>query len=127
MQIFERSTRKARPTPAGGLLLAEPRTMLEAVQRVVDRKARAIDSLAGAVRIGVNPARAPYLLSRRIPVLAKRPPTFEPAVQEGMTHRTLDRLRDQALELDPKGRVLPRKAPGQQSPQPSFWQQSPFG
>ncbi|MEZ4331806.1 MAG: LysR substrate-binding domain-containing protein [Myxococcota bacterium] len=98
VQLFERSSKQVRATQEGGLLLVRARAVLEEALRLVDQAAGALDPLAGPLRIGVIPTLAPYMLPWLIPALAKRLPALEPIVQEGMTHRILDQLREHALD-----------------------------
>jgi LysR family hydrogen peroxide-inducible transcriptional activator len=67
VRIFERVGRAVRPTAVGEEILALARTATNAAGDIVAAAKAAQDPLAGALRIGILPTLAPYLLPLLLP------------------------------------------------------------
>lgn len=98
-RLFERSTRTVLVTPAGEHLLPYARSAITAMDAVVDAAAGTAGPLSGALRIGVIPTAAPYLLPGLLPALAENFPDLRPRIVEDQTARLLDGLRTGTIDL----------------------------
>lgn len=99
LQLVERSTRSVLVTPAGSRLLPYARDAVTAMDAVTDAAAGGGGPLSGAIRIGVIPTVAPYLLPGLLPALAGVFPDLSPRIIEDQTGRLLDGLRTGAIDL----------------------------
>jgi LysR family hydrogen peroxide-inducible transcriptional activator len=98
VQIFERDRRRVLVTAAGAAVVGQARAALAAADGVVAVARGAAEPLAGALRIGVIPTVAPYLLPRALPAVRARFPRLRPALREDQTARVLRQLDDGALD-----------------------------
>jgi LysR family hydrogen peroxide-inducible transcriptional activator len=98
VQVFERDRRRVLVTPAGEAVIAQARAALAATDGVLDIARGAAEPLAGALRIGVIPTVAPYLLPRVLPTVRAKFPRLRPALREDQTARVLRQLDDGALD-----------------------------
>jgi LysR family transcriptional regulator, hydrogen peroxide-inducible genes activator len=98
VQVFERDRRRVLVTPAGDAIVGQARAALVAADGVVDVARGAAEPLAGALRIGVIPTVAPYLLPRALPAVRAKFPRLRPALREEQTARVLRQLDDGALD-----------------------------
>jgi LysR family hydrogen peroxide-inducible transcriptional activator len=98
LQLFERTPRTVRATPAGEGFLARASLLLRDARDLGDEARRAADPLSGALRIGAIPTVAPYLLPEVLPRLRAAFPQLRPIWREDKTARLLEAL--QAGELD---------------------------
>ncbi|MFC9790309.1 LysR substrate-binding domain-containing protein [Rhodococcus sp. NPDC127528] len=110
VQLIERSTRRVLVTPAGSALLAQAKVIAEAADGFVATAAGVGDALAGALRIGLIPTVAPYVLPTLLPALRVEMPAVTPQVVEDQTARLLEALRAGALDVAVL--ALPSEAPG---------------
>lgn len=99
VHLVERSTRTVLVTPAGHQLLPFARTAVTAMDAVADVAAGSGGPLTGALRIGVIPTAAPYLLPGLLPALAEHFPDLRPRIVEDQTGRLLEQLRSGAIDL----------------------------
>ena len=60
--IFERVGKRVRPTPVGEQIIAHARRSVGAASDIVATARASRDPLAGAIRLGVIPTVAPYLM-----------------------------------------------------------------
>jgi LysR family hydrogen peroxide-inducible transcriptional activator len=98
VQIFERLTRGVGITPSGEAVLERARrTVLEA-DDVVGVAGRARDPHAGALRIGVIPTVAPYLLPEVAPALRAQFPKLTLFWEEEKTRPLIERIEAGALD-----------------------------
>ncbi|MCV7381428.1 LysR family transcriptional regulator [Mycobacterium alsense] len=109
-QLIERSTRRVFLTTEGTQLLPRALAVVEAVDAFTAAAAGASDPLQGAVRLGLIPTVAPYVLPTLLAGLAERLPALTLRVIEDQTDRLLRLLRDGAL--DAALIALPADAPG---------------
>jgi LysR family transcriptional regulator, hydrogen peroxide-inducible genes activator len=98
VRLFERNRRRVLLTPAGHDLVARARRLLLEADDLVQAAKRAIDPLAGSLRIGVIPTISPYLLPSATPRLRKRFGALTIAWVEDKTDVLVRSLR--AGELD---------------------------
>ena len=98
-RLFERSTRTVLLTPAGEHLLPFARNAVTAMDAVTDAAAGTSGPLSGALRIGVIPTAAPYLLPGLLPALAESFPDLRPRIVEDQTARLLDGLRAGTIDV----------------------------
>ncbi|MVU77047.1 LysR family transcriptional regulator [Nocardia sp. ET3-3] len=97
LQLIERSTRRVLVTADGKRLLPQAIATLEAADRFVASAAGL--ELGGALRLGIIPTVAPYVLPMLLPELRRRMPTLVPHVIEDQTARLLDGLRSGVLDV----------------------------
>ncbi len=98
VQLFERDRRRVLVTTAGAAVVTQARAALAAADGVVDVARGAAEPLAGALRIGVIPTVAPYLLPRVLPPVRARFPRLRPALREDQTARVLRQLDEGTLD-----------------------------
>lgn len=99
VRLVERSTRTVLVTAAGHQLLPFARTAVTAMDAVADVAAGSGGPLSGALRIGVIPTAAPYLLPGLLPALTENFPDLRPRIVEDQTARLLEQLRSGAIDL----------------------------
>ncbi|WP_420408259.1 LysR substrate-binding domain-containing protein [Hoeflea sp.] len=80
--LIERGAGRARPTPVGLKLLPLARTVLSALDDMVDMAATGADNLGGLVRLGVAPTFGPYFMPRFLPRLHTMFPALEVYIRE---------------------------------------------
>jgi LysR family hydrogen peroxide-inducible transcriptional activator len=91
VRVFERLPRGILVTEAGASVLERARRTLLAADDLVAIAARERDPLAGALRIGVIPTVAPYLLPEIAPALRARFPRLQFIWSEEKTHEIVQR------------------------------------
>lgn len=109
LQLIERSSRRVEVTPAGRRLLPHAEAAVEAVHAIVDA-AEPTGWLFEALRLGIIPTIAPYLLPTLLGALRDETPDLKLFVREDQTHRLLDALRRD--EIDVALLALPISEPG---------------
>lgn len=97
--LVERLPRGMRLTPAGSAAAARARTVLTAVDELVDEVSADASELRGRVVIGAIPTVAPYLLGRLVPVITSRFPGIDLRLEELRTDDLLQALRDGDVDL----------------------------
>lgn len=104
-RLFERLKRTTRLTPAGEAFLQRALRILEEVDAAKREATDAGNLLRGALRLGVLPTIAPYLLPAVLGDFAHQFPRVELVIQEDTTARLLKMLAsfeiDIALASDP--------------------------
>ncbi len=103
--LVERTTRHVHLTPLGLAVAARARRLLADAQDLVDEVRAADAPLSGALRLGVIPTIAPYLLPRTLPRLRAAHPQLRLVLKEDLSARLADDLR--AAELDALLLALP--------------------
>ncbi len=88
VRLFERDRRGVLPTPAGHQLVERARRVLLEASDLQAAAARAVDPLAGTLRIGVIPTCSPYLL-----------PAITPRVRAAFPHLTVQWIEDKTEAL----------------------------
>ncbi|MCC6657465.1 MAG: hydrogen peroxide-inducible genes activator [Rhodocyclaceae bacterium] len=97
--LFERSPQEVRVTPVGGRIVAQAERVLAEAAQVAEIAAAAKDPLLGPLRIGVIFTIAPWLLPRLVPLVKRRAPEMPLILEENYTHRLLDRLKTNDLDV----------------------------
>lgn len=96
--LFDRSRAPVLPTDAGRALLDQARVVLREAACIADIRDAGAGDVVGAVRFGVIPTLAPYLLPGLVPALAKRFPRLEIVVEERVTDEVIARVRRDELD-----------------------------
>ena len=109
LQLIERTSRRVLVTPAGQRLLPHAEAAVEAIHAIVDAT-EPTGWLFGALRLGVIPTIAPYLLPTLLGTLHDQAPDLRLFVREDQTLRLLDALRRD--EIDVALLALPISEPG---------------
>ncbi|MFW0790365.1 hydrogen peroxide-inducible genes activator [Gordonia sp. CPCC 205333] len=97
-QLIERSTRRVFLTPDGEALLGQATVAVDAIDAFMVAARGADDPLAGAVRLGLIPTVAPYVLPAVLRGIAGELPDLGLRVVEDQTARLLDQLREGTLD-----------------------------
>lgn len=98
-RLIERTTRRMMVTPEGEALLPKAIAALDAIDEFVAAADRNHDPLTGAVRLGVIPTVAPYILPAVLTGLATELPDLRPQIVEDQTARLVAALRDGTLDV----------------------------
>ncbi len=98
VQLVERNRRRVLLTPLGEVLAERARTILAAVDDMVETARAQAEPMTGDLRLGVIPTVGPYLLPHVIPDLANRYPRLRLRLREDLTQRLLDQLRAGTLD-----------------------------
>lgn len=98
VKVFERDHRRVAITPAGVDVVACARRVLGAAEELCAAAARLGDPFTGALRIGVIPTIAPYLLPEIVPPVTRRFPRLRLLFREDKTRSLVEALA--AGELD---------------------------
>jgi LysR family hydrogen peroxide-inducible transcriptional activator len=98
IQLVERSTRRVFVTTEGRQLLPHAQAVIEAVTAFTAAAAGTADPLHGAIRLGLIPTVAPYVLPTVLAGLAQRLPALTLRVVEDQTERLLTAVREGALD-----------------------------
>ena len=85
VQVFERSRRHVRVTPAGEAIVAQARRVLVSASDLGTVARHGADPLCGTLRLGVIPTIAPYLLPMAAPRLLQRFPALTVRWTEAQT------------------------------------------
>ncbi|MGK5547934.1 hydrogen peroxide-inducible genes activator [Streptomyces sp. URMC 127] len=99
VQLVERTTRKVLLSPAGERLAARARTVLDAVAALMEEADAARAPFTGALRLGVIPTVAPYLLPTVLRLVHDAYPDLDLQVHEEQTSSLLDGLGQGRLDL----------------------------
>ncbi|MEU4682278.1 hydrogen peroxide-inducible genes activator [Streptomyces xinghaiensis] len=99
VRLLERTTRKVLLTPAGARLAARARTVLESVGAFLEEAEAARAPFTGALRLGVIPTVAPYLLPTVLRLVRDRYPHLDLQVHEEQTASLLHGLGRGRLDL----------------------------
>lgn len=108
--LFDRTSRRVRPTPAGEAVAARARRVLAEAEALVDAARHAAEPLVGTFRLGVIPTLGPWYLPKVLPSLRAAFPDLRLYIREDLTDR-LTALLDQgdvdaallALPIDQEG------------------------
>ncbi|MGW1625179.1 LysR substrate-binding domain-containing protein [Streptomyces sp. NPDC002172] len=97
--LLERTTRKVLLSPAGARLAVRARAVLEEVQALLAEAEAVRAPFTGALRLGVIPTVAPYLLPTVLGLVHDRYPDLDLQVHEEQTASLLDGLAAGRLDL----------------------------
>ena len=98
VQLFERDRRKVLVTPAGAEIIDRARATLAAAGAVVDAARSSAQPLTGALRLGVIPTIAPFLLPAVLPAVRAAYPQLRLLLREEQTARCLQELDEGKLD-----------------------------
>nr|CAD6605345.1 hydrogen peroxide-inducible genes activator [Rhizobium sp. TCK] len=110
VRLVERSRSGALLTRKGEEVLERVRAILEQVEQLAASTRGSASMLDGAVRIGIIPTVAPYLVPKLVPCLRERHPGMELELREAVTDRLILDLQDG--KLDAVVAALPIQAEG---------------
>ena len=97
--LAERTKRKVMLTPLGLEVVDRARRLLVEAQGLVDAVRAADAPLSGALRLGVIPTIAPYLLPRILPALRRQFPNLKLILREDLSARLTESLREGHLDV----------------------------
>ncbi len=97
--LFERSPQEVRVTPVGQRIVAQAEKVLAEAAQVAEIAAADKGPLVGPLRVGVIFTIAPWLLPRLVPLVKARAPEMPLILEENYTHRLLDKLKNNELDL----------------------------
>lgn len=97
--LLERTTRKVLLSPAGERLAVRAKAVLEAVGALMEEAEAVRAPFTGALRLGVIPTVAPYLLPTVLRLVHDRYPDLDLQVHEEQTANLLDGLTSGRLDL----------------------------
>lgn len=92
VQLFERDKRGVRLTPAGEAVARDARAVLQAADALGETARRFVDPLQSALRLGVIPTIAAYLLPRATPALLAAHPKLTVLWAEHPTAALVERV-----------------------------------
>lgn len=97
-RVFDRDKKRVTTTPAGAAFLQRARRVLAEMNDLVAAAGALVDPFAGALRIGVLPTIAPYVLPDLSPALAKAFPKLTLHWREDRTSRLVEEVSSGALD-----------------------------
>ena len=97
--LFERSPQEVRVTPVGQRIVAQAERVLAEAAQVAEIAAADKGPLVGPLRVGVIFTIAPWLLPRLVPLVKKRAPAMPLILEENYTHRLIEKLKNNELDL----------------------------
>ena len=98
-QLVERDRQSVLMTPIGLDIAARARDILAATQDLADRAARSDAPMSGALRLGIIPTIAPFLLPASLRLLRERYPRLRLTLREDLTTHLIERLNAGQLDL----------------------------
>jgi LysR family transcriptional regulator, hydrogen peroxide-inducible genes activator len=98
VQLVERSHKALKLTRVGSEILEHARTMLREARLIKEVARRAVDPESGALKLGVFPTLAPYLLPHVVPALVARFPRKALYLTEEKTARLLSLLKEGEID-----------------------------
>jgi len=99
VQLVERDRQSVLMTSIGHEIAARAREILAATQDLVDRVASVEAPMCGALRLGIIPTIAPFLLPASLRLLRERFPRLRLTLREDLTANLIERLEDGRLDL----------------------------
>ena len=98
--LFDRSKKPILLTEAGAKLVAQFQNVLFEAKKIdgIIQSSQAT-TLKGILNMGVIPTIAPYILPKLLPVLEKRFPQIELQISEMQTHRIVEALENDELDV----------------------------
>ncbi|MDS9470144.1 LysR substrate-binding domain-containing protein [Paracoccus sp. MBLB3053] len=96
--LFERSPRNVSLTPAGGVILARARRVLDEVAQMRVEADNLRNRLTPSLHLGVFPTLGPYLLPHVVPQFLRRFPGVEPMLTEEKSEVLLRKLVEGKLD-----------------------------
>lgn len=98
-QLIERSTRRVIVTPIGRSLLPYAKKTIDSLESFVTHARGVHTGLVGAMRIGMIPTIAPYLLPDFLRAIPNNAEDLEPQIVEGKTTTVIEALRQGRVDV----------------------------
>lgn len=98
VRLFERSSKGVVATATGAEVASAARSVLDAMQRIVDLAGRGREPLSGPLRLGMIPTLGPYLLPHVAPLVARAFPKLQLVFRELKTSDLADELVHHQLD-----------------------------
>lgn len=99
VRLVERDRQTVLMTPIGLDIAARARDILAATQDLVDRAADVVAPMSGALRLGIIPTIAPFLLPPTLRHIRERYPRLRLTLREDLTTRLIERLENGQLDF----------------------------
>jgi LysR family hydrogen peroxide-inducible transcriptional activator len=99
VQLVERDKQNVALTAVGEVVVTRARQVLAAAEDLSDFASDASRPMHGALRLGVIPTIAPFVLPSLMPALREKFPALQLALREDLTTHLLDRLRNRQLDF----------------------------
>ena len=99
VQLVERDRQSVLMTSVGLDIAARAREILAATQDLVDQASGVEAPMCGALRLGIIPTIAPFLLPASLRLLRERYPLLRLTLREDLTANLIERLEDGQLDL----------------------------
>lgn len=99
MTMFDRSKQPVQPTAAGQVLLTHARQIFGSLTQLEDALLPFRDTMEGALRLGIIPTLAPYLLPYFIGDFTRKYPKLEVSVIEKKTQDIIQALHKNDLDV----------------------------
>ena len=99
VQLVERDKQNVALTAVGEAVVTRARQVLAAAEDLSDFASDASRPMQGALRLGVIPTIAPFVLPGLMPILREKFPALRLALREDLTAHLLDRLRNRQLDF----------------------------
>ena len=97
--LFERNRNEVMVTPLGARIVEQARRVLEETAAIKQIATQGKDQLAAPLRVGAIYTVGPYLLPQLIPALHKRAPKMPLLLQENLTARLAELLKNGDLDV----------------------------
>ena len=98
-KLVERDRQTVLMTPLGEEIARRARDVLAATRDLAELAASTAEPMAGALRLGLIPTIAPFLLPQAMTLLRERYPALRLSLREDMTANLLTRLEDGQLDF----------------------------
>ncbi|KUO65304.1 MAG: LysR family transcriptional regulator [Alphaproteobacteria bacterium BRH_c36] len=99
MHLIERTRSGVQLTPQGAEVAARAARILSETRDLIDLARAGQSVLSGALRFGVIPSIAPYMLPPLLPILRREHPDLELSLRETQTHALVQELADGKLDV----------------------------
>lgn len=99
MHLIERTRSGVQLTPQGDEVAARAAKILSETRDLIDLARAGESVLSGALRFGVIPSIAPYVLPPLLPILRREHPDLELSLRETQTHGLVQELADGKLDV----------------------------
>ncbi len=99
IKLFERTASGVHPTPMAKPILEQARRVLQGVGDIRQTARAGASQLTGALRLGVIPTVAPYLLPQLVPYLAQQFATLQLVICEAEGQALCEQLQKASLDV----------------------------
>jgi LysR family hydrogen peroxide-inducible transcriptional activator len=99
VKIFDRSRQPVVPTELGSLILEQARKVVNEAKKMEEIIEDQKKEVSGALKIGVIPTIAPYLLPLFAKSFMNKYPSINIQVQELLTEDTLSKIKSEAIDV----------------------------